>query len=126
MAEARPHASGPILVVDDEPDARYLVSSVLQQEGFEVATAIDGADALRIVASRRPALVLLDWRLPGQSGAEVAGAIRAHHPDLRFVVVTADGLAEEKASRIHARGWLRKPFHLGELLTAVSDALATP
>jgi CheY-like chemotaxis protein len=115
--------SGPVLLVDDEPDARYLISSVLRQEGYEVEMASDRAEAIRFVTSHRPALVLLDWRLPGDSGDRVAEAIRLHHPDTAFVVVTADGRASSKAEEIHARGHLQKPFQVEELVEVVAEVL---
>lgn len=115
--------SGPVLLIDDEPDARYLISAVLRQEGYEVVLASDRAEAIKFVTGRQPALVLLDWRLPGDSGDQVAEAIRSHHPDTDFVVVTADGRAEAKAAQISARGHLQKPFQVEELVEVVAEAL---
>lgn len=114
---------GPVLLVDDEPDARYLISSVLRREGYEVQLASDRAQAIQFVAERRPALVLLDWRLPGDSGDQVAEAIRFHHPDAEFVVVTADGRASAKAEQIRASGHLQKPFQVEELVEVVAGVL---
>ena len=113
----------PILVVDDEPDTRDLLRSLLQDEGYQVATAIDGAEAVRAVTARRPLLVLLDWRLPGQNGAQVAEAIRAHHPDVKFVVVTADGRAAAKAQQIRTNWFVQKPFQIDDVMTMVAAAL---
>jgi two-component system OmpR family response regulator len=115
---------GPILVVEDEPDARYVLSSALQDEGFDVDAAVDGAEALRLAAERQPTLVLLDWRLPGQDGGQLAAALRQRHPNVRFVLVTADGNAQRKADQIRAHGYLEKPYHLDDVMRAVSAALA--
>ena len=124
MAETKGTDRGPVLLIDDEPDTRYLISSVLRHEGYEVAEASDRAEAIQFVSSRRPALVLLDWRLPGDSGDRVAEAIRTHHPDAGFVVVTADGRASAKAEQISAIGHLQKPFQVEELVEVVAEALA--
>jgi len=113
-----------ILLVDDEPATRYLVSSVLQNEGFEVAMAIDGAEAVRLVATQRPALVLLDWRLPGRNGGQVAQAIRSHHPDAKFVIITADGRAADKAEQVATSWYLKKPFQIDDLIRVVRSAIA--
>ena len=115
---------GPVLLIDDEPDTRYLISSVLEHEGYEVQMASDRAQAIQFVLRRRPALVLLDWRLPGDSGDQVAAAIRQHHPDTSFVVVTADGRAAVKAEQIQARGHLQKPFQVDDLVGVVAEALS--
>ena len=114
---------GPVLLIDDEPAARYLISSVLRDAGYEVVLASDRAEALEFVTLRQPALVLLDWRLPGDSGDQVAEAIREHRPNAEFVVVTADGRAEAKAEEIRARGHLQKPFEVDALVEVVTEAL---
>ena len=85
--------------------------------------ASDRAEALEFVTLRQPALVLLDWRLPGDSGDQVAEAIREHRPNAEFVVVTADGRAEAKAEEIRARGHLQKPFEVDALVEVVTEAL---
>ncbi|HLY66757.1 MAG TPA: response regulator [Chloroflexota bacterium] len=127
MAQQKPPApSEPILVVDDEPDTRYLLSSVLRHEGFQVETAVDGAEAVRAASAHRPALVLLDWRLPGENGAQVASAIRREHPNARFVVVTADGRAAAKAEQVQTGWYLQKPFQIDELMQTVTAALGAP
>ena len=111
-------------MVDDEPDTRYLLSSVLRNEGYEVETAVDGTQAVSLISNRKPSLVLLDWRLPGANGAQVAREMRTFHPDLSFMVVTADGQASAKAEQIQTPWYLHKPFEIEELVSLVSEALA--
>jgi CheY-like chemotaxis protein len=115
----------PILVVDDEPDTRYFVSAALREEGYEVTTAVDGPEAVRLVADQRPALVLLDWRLPGQNGAQVAEAIREQHPGAKFAIITADGRAPAKAEQVRTRWYLQKPFLIEQLMELVTAALGS-
>jgi len=84
---------GPILVVDDEDDLRSLLELNLTREGFDVVTAANGAEALAMVASHRPQLVVLDLMLPDVPGTEVCRRIRAN-PDLAttpIIMLTARG-----------------------------------
>lgn len=113
---------GHILVVDDEPQILHVVRSVLEDEGFAVRTAASGEQALGYGA--RPRLVVLDWMLPGQNGADVAKLLRAQHgQDLPILIITADGRAAEKAHSVDAVGYVRKPFNLDELVSAVRQGL---
>ena len=118
--------SGPILVVEDEPHTRYVVSSLLESEGYQVRSAADSAEAMETALTLHPSLVILDWMLPDGNGEQLAASLRVDHPDIRFVVVTADGRAREKAESVRARGHLQKPFRLDDLLALVSAALSGP
>lgn len=69
-----------VLVVDDMPETRRLMRRVLERGRFRVAEAGTGEDALKVIATARPEVVVLDLRLPGMSGLDVARAVRAH-PD---------------------------------------------
>jgi signal transduction histidine kinase/DNA-binding response OmpR family regulator len=94
---ARPDDGGPVLVVDDEPDARALVAGILATAGYRHVEAADGAAALAAIARQRPALIVLDLMMPGMDGFEVlehlAGdaALRA----IPVVVLTAMALSPE-------------------------------
>jgi CheY-like chemotaxis protein len=68
-----------VLVVDDMPDTRRLMRRVLERDRLRVIEAGTGEEALRAIVASRPALVVLDLRLPGMSGLDVARAVRAHH-----------------------------------------------
>ena len=110
---------GPILVVDDD-DIRELVALVLADEGYEVATAPDGRQALDLIARQPPCLVLLDLNLPVMSGWEVHAHLRQAAPALPVVYMTAGGIAREEARRHAAAGYLAKPFDLTDLLATVA------
>src|SRR4051794_27638034 len=113
-----------ILVVDDDPQVRQWVHDVLESEGLEVATAADGRQALDLVASRAPALVVLDVTLPGPDGANAGQKLReALGSQVPILLITADGRAAEKAAQIQAYAYLRKPFTLDDLLAAVRHGL---
>ena len=87
-----------VLVVDDEPDVRLLLNAVLASPGVEiVGEADDGFDALELVKSTSPDVVVLDLMLPTLSGLDVLRAIRHDNPDVRVVAVSA--MAEDTAER---------------------------
>lgn len=116
---------GPVLVVDDDPHMRQMISWALEDDGLLVATAADGRQALELAAQRRPALVVLDLTLPDLGGEEISARLRGERTDLPILVITADGYAQQKARRVGAYAYLHKPFELAELLEAVRRGLAT-
>ena len=113
-----------VLVVDDDPEIREVVTWLLEDEGLPVETAADGLRALDCATRARPSLIVLDMGLPIISGEEVAVRLRAHYGEpLPIIVVSADGRAAEKAARIGARAYLHKPFNIDELLRVVHGTL---
>jgi CheY-like chemotaxis protein len=111
--------SGPILVVDDDQAILATVADILALSGYPVITAADGREALRLTAEMRPALVLLDLRMPGLDGWEVARTLRARGVAAPILVMTAAQDAHHWAEQIGADGYLAKPFDLDDLLAAV-------
>jgi CheY-like chemotaxis protein len=116
----------PILVVDDDPAILAVVAEALDLEGYTVRTAKNGADALALVAEDRPALVLLDMRLPVLDGWGFARTLQALGIALPILVMTAAQDARRWAAEIGAQGYLAKPFELAELFGAVERLLADP
>ena len=114
--------SRPILVVDDDSSIRETVSEVLNMEGYRVETARNGLEALRAIEDGAPRLVLLDMRMPLLDGWGFARALRERGLDLPIVVMTAARDARRWAQEIGARGYLAKPFELGDLLSAVEQS----
>lgn len=115
-----------ILVVDDDSGVRQTLEWALQDEGFAVVTAADGREALQLVAERSPDLILLDMAMPVLDGFGFSSALRQRHGDgIPIVVLTADGRAAQKAARVGAVDYLRKPFDLDELVARVWNGLAT-
>jgi CheY-like chemotaxis protein len=109
-----------ILVVDDEPPIRSLLRQTLLEEGYEVLEAPDGPTALDLAQSHPIDLVLLDIRLPGIDGAEVARRLRQSPIEQpRIVVLTAASYADELVEGADA--YLSKPFDLDELLQIVEE-----
>ncbi|MBV8084693.1 MAG: response regulator [Chloroflexi bacterium] len=114
-----------VLVVDDEPGIRQFVTSALEDEGFDVASAANGQLAVEAALVERPDLVVLDLMLPRLDGEGVAQEIRRLHGHIPFLLMTADVRGQEKAERMGAFAFLSKPFDVGELLTLVQQGLRT-
>jgi len=112
-------AKGPVLVVDDDEGIREAIDMTLSDEGYEVVTASDGADALTAADHRPPSLILLDMRMPVMDGWAVARALRVKGIDVPIVVMTAAESAKRWADEVGAEGYLAKPFGLDDLLAAV-------
>lgn len=116
-----------ILVVDDEPNIVVSLEFLLKKEGFDVAVAVDGEDALQKVASFQPDLMLLDIMMPKKSGYEVCEALRADpaHAGLQIVMVTAKGRDTEvaKGMAIGANAYITKPFSTKDLVAKVKSLL---
>jgi CheY-like chemotaxis protein len=127
MASATGQAADLILVVDDEPGLRELLTVMLERSGYAVLTAADGVEALEVVGSAaadRLALIVLDLHMPAMGGVEFALAYRAlPGGQAPIVVMTASDEGASAAARIGAVAALRKPFSLASLLGAVSQAL---
>jgi len=102
-----------------------LLSGSLRFAGFDVVTAVSGADALRAVRASRPDLVLLDVMLPDDDGFEVVRRLRSAGPDVPVIFVTArDGVRERVAGlALGADDYVTKPFSLDEVLERIRAVL---
>jgi DNA-binding response OmpR family regulator len=114
-----------ILVVDDEPDLLRFVRRALEAEGYQVQTATDGADGLRLALTTEPDLIVLDLLMPGVDGQAVLSAVLAQDPDMRVLVLsaTADVQARIACLERGAVDFLAKPFAVRELLARVRSRL---
>jgi len=114
-----------ILVVDDDPDLRQLLSLRLSSAGYGVRTAESGADALAQIALERPRLVISDLRMDGMDGLELFGRIHNAMPTLPVIILTAHGTIPEAvdATRRGVHSFLTKPFDPKELLAQVAQVL---
>jgi two-component system response regulator MprA len=110
----------PILVVDDEPSLLETVVEILQDEGYDVLVASNGAEALDVLAQHEPALILLDMRMPRMDGWEFAAALGAAGRAIPILVMTAAQDAYRWAHEIGAVGAVPKPFTVDELLGMVA------
>lgn len=114
-----------VLVVDDKEMMRDSVSSTLARAGFAVRTASDGRAALREIAAKRPDAVVTDLSMPGMSGVDLLGEIRAFDEDLPVILMTAFGTVETavEAMKRGAFDYLTKPFEGDELVISVKRAI---
>lgn len=116
-----------ILVVEDEKDVRDLLAENFRREGYQVATARSGRDALSAVKRKRPDLVLLDLMLPDVDGIEVCKQLK-YNPDTRAIpVVILTAKSEESdvvlGLGVGAEDYIEKPFRMRELIARVKTAL---
>jgi DNA-binding response OmpR family regulator len=116
-----------ILIVDDEPNIVISLEFLMKKEGFEIAIANDGEEALAKVASFNPDLLLLDVMMPKKSGFEVCEALRADPAmaGLLIVMLTAKGRDTEvaKGLAIGADAYVTKPFSTKDLVVKVKSML---
>jgi len=119
-----------VLVVDDEPAIVHAVSRILRREGMEVATAGDAVEALAALDAASAHAVLLDYHLPGMSGAALGAEIVRRWPALagRLMFVSGDPGLTPDALPSACRGarLIPKPFDLLELAAEVRALLAMP
>lgn len=111
-----------VLVVDDDTDVREAIVDVLREGGYNVLSAPDGDSALALLELLpKPCVVLLDHKMPGKSGAEVAADLQAspHADQLQIVIVSASALSPPE----QGIAYLRKPFDV-EALLALVEALS--
>lgn len=116
-----------ILVVDDEHLIRWSLEQNLKKQGYEVVTAGNGEDALRIAREEQPDLVLLDIQLPGISGIEALEKLKEMDEDILVIMVTAHGGLDiaVNAMRLGAYDYVSKPFNLDELSIIIKKSLET-
>jgi two-component system OmpR family response regulator len=121
------NGSGPhrVLVVDDEPNIVDVISMALRYEGFEVASASTGAEALSAVRTQRPHVMLLDVMLPDMEGFDVARRLGAERARVPIIFLTARDATEDRVRGLTVGGddYVTKPFSLEELLARVRALL---
>ncbi|MBI0384244.1 response regulator transcription factor [Streptomyces albiflaviniger] len=114
-----------VLVVDDESALADLLSMALRYEGWEVRTAGDGAEAIRINRELRPDAVVLDIMLPDMDGLTVLGRLRRELPDVPVLFLTARDAVEDRIAGLTAGGddYVTKPFSLEEVVARLRGLL---
>jgi len=122
-----PNSPARILVVDDEKLIRWSVSERLQRDGYVVATAESGEQAIEAIASEPPDLILLDVQLPGIDGVETLRRVLGIQPELTVIMMSAHSTVDVAvdAMKHGALDFLVKPFPLQVLDAAVERALTT-
>ncbi len=113
-----------VLIVDDEPHIVEFLRMGFEYEGFDVSVAMNGNEALRVAASSRPDVVILDLMLPGLDGLEVARRLRRTE-DVGIIMLTAREAVDDRVAglEIGADDYVTKPFAFKELLARVRAVL---
>ncbi|MBX5449683.1 response regulator [Thermogemmatispora sp.] len=113
-----------VLVVDDSPSVRRVVSNMLKQHGWEVQTARDGVEALEMISSQPPAAVLLDIEMPRMDGYELMATVRSQeqYRTLPLVVLTSRAASKHKqrAMQLGASAYIVKPYQDEELISTLN------
>jgi CheY-like chemotaxis protein len=112
-----------LLVVDDDHDILFSLQDALEMEGYRVATAASGREALESLRSGlRPDLILLDLMMPDVSGWAFRAWQRAHEEfaSIPVIIVSGQGLSASEVSRLGVEGYLPKPLDLDALLSTVA------
>ena len=122
MPDTRGHR---LLVVDDAPDTREVLQRNLSSRGYEVITARDVAEALRILSSAHVDLVVTDLKMPGASGLELVRHVREHLKGAEVITITGYPSVEGAVAAVKsgAEEYLTKPFTQDELFSAVARAI---
>ncbi|MGL4319489.1 MAG: phosphate regulon transcriptional regulator PhoB [Paracoccaceae bacterium] len=116
-----------VLLVEDEPAQREVLSYNLAAEGFRVTTAVDGDEAMLFAGEELPDLILLDWMLPNLSGIEVCRRLKLR-PDTRTVPIIMLSARSEEVDRVRgletgADDYIIKPYSVVELIARVRACL---
>ncbi len=119
-----------VLVVDDDPDAREFLSTVLEDHGYATVSAKDGSEALAMLEEQNPDLVTLDITMPEKSGVAVYRKLREDEQLLTIPVIIITGVSDDFESFISSRrqipppdGFIHKPLDPPHLLKVVSGLI---
>jgi DNA-binding NtrC family response regulator len=114
-----------VLVVDDDAEMRELLLDVLRQDGYEVAEAKDGAEAVLALRARPFDVIVMDKNMPGPSGLDLLPGFRRVCPNSRIIMMTAFGDVPSYMEAVEkgAVEFLFKPFRMEEMKAAITKAL---
>ena len=114
-----------ILLVDDEPNIRILLGSILQQAGYVVDVAEDGYSALRKIQQALPNLVITDLRMPNMNGFELLSVIRTRFPDLPAVAISGEFVSLDQGPLADAF-FQKGHYEMPNFLATIAHLLSTP
>jgi DNA-binding response OmpR family regulator len=115
-----------LLYADDEPALRELVQNHLSLEGYDVETAVDGAEAVKMLNKKAYDLVLLDVHMPKLDGVEVLKYMKSKGMKSRLIMLTGDGdpAIVSQCAKYGAMDYLTKPYNYHELIEAIDRVLS--
>jgi two-component system alkaline phosphatase synthesis response regulator PhoP len=116
-----------VLIVDDEIHIVHVVAIKLRNNGYEVISADNGAEALDLALKEKPDIIVTDFQMPVMTGMELVEKLRQHEEtrDIPVIMLTARSFAvpQEQQESLHISGCLSKPFSPKELLGNIEDIL---
>jgi two-component system nitrogen regulation response regulator NtrX len=114
-----------ILIVDDEASIVQSLTGLLNDEGFEVMSASNGYEALKIIEAESPDLVLLDIWMPGMDGIETLKEIKKTNSQIQVIIITGHGTVETavKATKLGAFDLIEKPLSIDKVIVSIHNAL---
>jgi DNA-binding response OmpR family regulator len=114
-----------LLLVDDEEEFASTLAHRLQIRGYPTGVAVDGEEALNLLANNIYDVMVLDLMLPGLSGLDVLQQVKQQYPDLPVIMLTGQGSTREGLAgmRFGAFDFLMKPVDLDELITKITEAV---
>ena len=120
-----------ILIIDDEPQIRSMLKIMLERDGYEVAEAPDGIEAIRIYRQNPADLIITDLIMPNKDGIGMIIDLKKEYPDVKIIAMSGGGLNKPEgylkgAKKLGAACTLTKPIDRDELLRAVIDVLNAP
>jgi CheY-like chemotaxis protein len=113
-----------VLVVDDDPTIRLLLSKFLETQNCEVETAADGEEALALLNAEHVDVIMVDLQMPGMTGIEFAAVVRQQHPDIlpiALITGVAHTLGEDDLERAGISRLFTKPFDLDDIATWIQS-----
>ena len=120
-------AEGKVLVVDDEIHIVHVVAIKLRNNGYEVITAANGAEAFELVCEKKPDIIVTDFQMPVMTGLELVEKLRRSKAtkDIPVIMLTARGFAieDEQKQDLQISEFVSKPFSPKELLRSIQDIL---
>jgi len=115
-----------VLIVDDEPSIIQSLGGLLTDDGYEVQTATNGYEALKIIEAESPDLVLLDIWMPGIDGLETLKEIKRTSPFIQVIIISGHGTIETavRATKLGAYDFIEKPLSIDKIIVTINNALS--
>lgn len=119
----------PILIIDDNPINLKLEKVLLAMEGYEIRTATDAEEALKLLETFRPRLILMDLQLPGMTGLELTRKLKSDPANKNIIILAVTAYAmkgdKEKALAAGCDGYITKPIDTKTMPTVIANYIGT-
>ncbi|MBC7741981.1 MAG: response regulator [Bdellovibrionaceae bacterium] len=114
-----------ILIVDDDPDLREVLSDIFRRMGCQVFSAADGAQAFNLILKNKFSIIISDLQMPVMDGRKLLEKILAAKINVPFIFITAQAhFSATQARSLGARGLIHKPYRLKSLLELIKNAIS--